>query len=678
MAACSLARDMASSEALNELESEVTCPLCHGIFTEPKRLVCDHVYCRQCLHGLALRSTTGNISCPECRTDTPVPSSSGVTQLATPHQVNRLVEMYQRSLKRAKIAEETRPDTCKEHESQPLALYCETCESLVCRDCVINSCSKKMHKCDYVDSLMKKHEADFSKIMEPIKSLHQQISVAKETVLKNETELGKNEELKLKQIESTCDDIAELMAHERQYFTGSIKKSFKEQRMKITAAKKEVLEVLSKLDSVIESMKRSFLASPSSAILKMDREDHQDIEKQASNISMHPAVVPQLKVELTSPDQFLSQWQDSNFVYKLGDPFKGHLHSHSLELEVPINETSVYTFCIDPHAIVQEEQFSLKASLLCCRDGSSEVVSVKKITLEQYSLSLVPHTRGRHELHIMYNNTHICGSPVPVYVTIQPEQFKAAISTTEIEDSAVVRCYGGKMYVSSFYRGNISILDSLTRSVEKTIEVPGVQDVLVTQDHIFAGDVNCHKVLKMDKNGTVVKSVGRTGSNPGEFIFPNGIRQSKEKEIYVCDSFNNRIQIFDEDLNLIRIIGGEQGDGDGCFNIPNTLDFDEVGNIYVTDERNHRVQVLTAEGQHIRNIGSCGSEPGELQQPASAVVHKNMIYIADYANGRISVFKLTGEFVTTFGHGLSSPGSVDVDEDGYVHVSCHPGVITTF
>ena len=58
--------------ALNELESEVTCPLCHDIFTEPKRLPCDHVYCRQCLRGLVFRSTTSSISCPECRTDTPL------------------------------------------------------------------------------------------------------------------------------------------------------------------------------------------------------------------------------------------------------------------------------------------------------------------------------------------------------------------------------------------------------------------------------------------------------------------------------------------------------------------------------------------------------------------------------------------------------------------------------
>lgn len=72
------------------LLSEVTCPLCLDIFIDPKRLPCEHVYCRECLRGLTLRSFTGRISCPECRRDIPIPRND-VTNFSTPHQVNRLI-----------------------------------------------------------------------------------------------------------------------------------------------------------------------------------------------------------------------------------------------------------------------------------------------------------------------------------------------------------------------------------------------------------------------------------------------------------------------------------------------------------------------------------------------------------------------------------------------------------
>ena len=105
------------------------------------------------------------------------------------------------------------------------------------------------------------------------------------------------------------------------------------------------------------------------------------------------------------------------------------------------------------------------------------------------------------------------------------------------------------------------MLDAITRSIERVIKLPSVCEILVTKEHIFATDTDQDGVVKMDKNGTIIESVGRFGNIRGQFSYPNGIRQSKEKEIYVCDSYNHRIQVFDEDLNFIRIIG-EEGEMD--------------------------------------------------------------------------------------------------------------------
>ena len=47
---------MAEGHAQQVLEKEVTCPLCLDILQEPKKLPCDHVYCKACLQRLANRS----------------------------------------------------------------------------------------------------------------------------------------------------------------------------------------------------------------------------------------------------------------------------------------------------------------------------------------------------------------------------------------------------------------------------------------------------------------------------------------------------------------------------------------------------------------------------------------------------------------------------------------------
>ena len=664
------------SGVLQRLESEVTCPLCLDIFTEPKRLPCDHVYCRQCLRGLALRSITGSISCPECRADTPVPPNSNFAQLTTPHQVNRLIEMYQQNLKLADVETEAvppQPAVCREHNSQTLALYCETCERLVCRDCVIDSCSRENHNYGFIDKMVKKYQVNLQKDLQPVRALHQQMLTAMDDIAASVKKLEKTTEAKLGQTRSIFDDLAKIAADERQYVEKSIRKSCEEQKKISLAKKNEISAIVVKLESV---MKSTNIEQPDSKFLgsvATTRANIKSVVKEAGNISQRPTELPQREAELLSPARFKEICSSSNFTYTDGDPVKGHFERSFDPHNLTVKKTSTFTLHIDPKNSSFKDtpfrKYTAKARL-CYRDGTSEAVAVKKITPEQYSLSFVPQKRGRHELHVMYNDTHICGSPIPVYITIQPQQLKDAISIVTMTNSGSIKCYGGKVFLTSHDSGDIYILDSSTRLTEKIVKLSGVNEILVTQEHIYAGDVDRHRVVKMDRNGTIIKSAGGEGNNPGQFNFPNGIRQSKNKEIYVCDGGNHRIKVFDEDLNLIRIIG-EEGESEGFFKSPDDLDFDEAGNIYVVEQENHRIQVLTPEGQHIRYIGRPGANLGELNNPVSAAIHRNMIYVTEADNERISVFTLTGEFVTTFGDNLPRPECIAIDEDGYIHITCN-------
>ena len=43
-------------KGLEELEEEITCPVCQDHFREPKILPCLHYYCKECVRQLALRA----------------------------------------------------------------------------------------------------------------------------------------------------------------------------------------------------------------------------------------------------------------------------------------------------------------------------------------------------------------------------------------------------------------------------------------------------------------------------------------------------------------------------------------------------------------------------------------------------------------------------------------------
>ena len=47
-----------------------------------------------------------------------------------------------------------------------------------------------------------------------------------------------------------------------------------------------------------------------------------------------------------------------------------------------------------------------------------------------------------------------------------------------------------------------------------------------------------------DSNGTFLRSFGHAGEDAGDFNFPVGIAINKDRNIFVAESENNRIQIF--------------------------------------------------------------------------------------------------------------------------------------
>ena len=76
-----------------------------------------------------------------------------------------------------------------------------------------------------------------------------------------------------------------------------------------------------------------------------------------------------------------------------------------------------------------------------------------------------------------------------------------------------------------------------------------------TQDNVFVSDgYNNSRVAKIAKDGKWVKSVGTRGAGPNQFNTPHGITSDAKGNIYVADRGNRRIQVFDPDLNPVRII----------------------------------------------------------------------------------------------------------------------------
>jgi len=77
-------------------------------------------------------------------------------------------------------------------------------------------------------------------------------------------------------------------------------------------------------------------------------------------------------------------------------------------------------------------------------------------------------------------------------------------------------------------------------------------------DNIYVSDgYGNSRFVKIAKDGTWVKAVGTHGNGMNQFNTPHGIIVDKQAGlVYVADRGNNRIQVYDTDMNFKKSIGG--------------------------------------------------------------------------------------------------------------------------
>jgi sugar lactone lactonase YvrE len=152
------------------------------------------------------------------------------------------------------------------------------------------------------------------------------------------------------------------------------------------------------------------------------------------------------------------------------------------------------------------------------------------------------------------------------------------------------------------------------------------------------------QVYDADPPFTFIRSIGKAGAKhtstlPGEFSKPTGVAVDEDGNLYVADTWNNRIEVFDADGTYIRQFG-KHGDGPGYFARPKGVALDADGHLWVTDAMQDRVQVYTPEGRLLIYMGGHGLLPGWFQSIASITIDKqNRVFTTEQFPGRMQVFR---------------------------------------
>jgi DNA-binding beta-propeller fold protein YncE len=146
-----------------------------------------------------------------------------------------------------------------------------------------------------------------------------------------------------------------------------------------------------------------------------------------------------------------------------------------------------------------------------------------------------------------------------------------------------------------------------------------------------------HRVQKFDPSGRVLLAFGRRGSDPagnGMFWNPSDLAIDDQGYLFVTDTFNNRVQVFDHDGTFVRRFG-TWGRDPGQLIKPRGIAIDAEGRVFVTEIGGNRLQVFDREGRHLAAFGSEGRKDGQFDCPYGVVVLDHELLVADNQNRRI-------------------------------------------
>jgi DNA-binding beta-propeller fold protein YncE len=194
------------------------------------------------------------------------------------------------------------------------------------------------------------------------------------------------------------------------------------------------------------------------------------------------------------------------------------------------------------------------------------------------------------------------------------------------ENGKEVRSFGGGMFIwphgiSVDRDGNVWVTDSRVATPEEIQKYPGA-------------DKKGSVAVKFSPEGKVLMTLGKPGvkGNPPDALTEptDAITDPTNGDIYVSESHTNvedpklvgRISVFDRTGKFLRTIG-KTGTGPGEFRTPHMMVFDSQGRLIVADRHNHRIQILTKDGKFI-------AEYKEFSRPSGLAIDANdTIYVAD-------------------------------------------------
>ena len=225
----------------------------------------------------------------------------------------------------------------------------------------------------------------------------------------------------------------------------------------------------------------------------------------------------------------------------------------------------------------------------------------------------------------------------------------------------------GNIYVTDLYNHCVKVFDKTAKYLSKFGDGKGEgkmflpRGLLIRGNRVFVSHDHCILVYELD--GKFVSRIGSRGSGELQFNYPCGLSTDESNnDIYICDYYNNRIQIISENFQYKSQFGKDA--------LYHPLDITLYkDNIFVLDESNPCLHIYNKDLVLQKSVVTRG-EGQQVINPLSFFIEKfGYILITDYSSNSILILNSGFEFVHKIY--VTKPNGITMDEEDRIIVTCN-------
>ena len=714
-------------KSLEELESEITCPICQEYYTEPKVLPCLHYYCKKCILTLALRTRSGkSFRCPECRCEATLPEE-GVDSLKTAFFANRLrskVITLQRAhgkvevkcesctasskaeafcrqcarficndcvlthtklqdfvshevasledLKhgRAKpIAVKAPTEMCTTHK-QPFIIFCSDCKTLICQHCTLKD--HLGHNYEFTSKAAPGVKTKLLEDIQSLKSLKKELKDAVEKIRGMSLEVEAQQESAINNLHVSFKELHSILERREQELVEDAKTTVQQKLQKLSQQEKTLSLANEELQSVVDYTERCVSLSTDNELVTLDTEIRKTMQQKIhehskSGRSLEPVEEADMAVEVTCAKALQQLCMTQANISPAVDPAKCtvDLTAHA-EVGKPYVGTLATRFS---NGKPNYRKGKVTCHIKSLYNGVITNCAIVEDEPGRYKVQYTPIVRGCHELTLLINSQQVAGSPFPMYVSINPTQLGKPVKIwNEISrPSGITSNSKGEILISS--GKNLPTLVKYNTERKRVVIVNNsslIQPCCVAcddEDLTYCLDQKSDKILTCTSDGDKLL----TRSLP---LKKNSTGRSAfaivNNKLYMAEiNYPGAIKVYDKELTLLSTIKHSNM-------IVRGIATDVHWNLYVSDHNSSCIQLFSKDGVPLHSFGH---DQGELKCPYSLCLHGQYVYVTDTISHCVFVFTTNGEYITSFGQcgkkdgNFNFPSYIYVDNNNFVYVA---------